>query len=183
MSEEVQRLRRECTEIRTLNSEKNKEIGGLRQELSELRALGKEKDSEIEDLKHQLCVQVIFDAMYTICIDYIWTVTLVRREIERKLCSGLWYKVLPIVNNYDTVISQGQSQVIQRTSTWKLKWNEKSPVSARRAMWRGAATSVGAMAFFSPGQTGIVYIYDSTSKDWSELPHCLHLAWLCTGYY
>ena len=41
-------------------------------------------------------------------------------------------------------------------------------------MWRGAAASVGAMAFFNPGLTGIVYIYDSTTKDWSELPHCLH---------
>ena len=42
-------------------------------------------------------------------------------------------------------------------------------------MWRGAATSVDAIAFFNPGLTGIVYIYDSTTKDWSELPHCLHL--------
>ena len=42
-------------------------------------------------------------------------------------------------------------------------------------MWRGASTAVGAMAFFNPGLTGIVYIYDSTTKDWSELPHCLHL--------
>ena len=41
-------------------------------------------------------------------------------------------------------------------------------------MWRGAATSIGTMAFFNPGLTSIVYIYDSTAKDWSELPHCLH---------
>ena len=80
MSEEVQRLRRECAEIRTLNSEKDKEIGGLRQEPSDLRAFGKKKDSEIEDLKRQLCVQVIFNAMYTICIDYTWTVTLIKRK-------------------------------------------------------------------------------------------------------
>lgn len=47
-------------------------------------------------------------------------------------------------------------------------------MSTRRAMWRGAATSVGPLAFFNPGLTGIVYVYDSTTKDWSELPHLVH---------
>ena len=65
--------------------------------------------------------------------------------------------------------------LIQEIPIWNLKWNEKFPVLAERAMWRGAATSVDAMAFFNPGLTSIVYIYDSTTKDWSELPHCLHL--------
>ena len=41
-------------------------------------------------------------------------------------------------------------------------------------MWRGAATSVEALAFFNPGLTGIIYIYDSTTNDLSELPHCIH---------
>ena len=41
-------------------------------------------------------------------------------------------------------------------------------------MWRGTATSVGPLAFFNPGLTGIVYVYDSTTKDWSELPHLVH---------
>ena len=43
-------------------------------------------------------------------------------------------------------------------------------------MWRGSATSVGAMAFFSPGITNMVYVYDSSSQEWSELPHCRHHA-------
>lgn len=55
-----------------------------------------------------------------------------------------------------------------------LKWDVKLKVSAKRAMWRGAATSVDMLAFFNPGLTGIVYVYDSTTNDWSELPRCLN---------
>ena len=55
-----------------------------------------------------------------------------------------------------------------------LKWDMKLKVPTQRAMWRGAATSVDMLAFFNPGLTGIVYIYDSTTNDWSELPHCLN---------
>ena len=67
-SEEVQRLRRECAEIRMLNNEKDKEIEDLRQQLCEFRALGKKKDGETEDLKRQLCVQVIFNVMCALTI-------------------------------------------------------------------------------------------------------------------
>ena len=65
-SNEIQKLRRECAEVRMLNEEKDKEIGDLRQQLCELRVLGTKKDGEIEDLKRQLCVQVIFDAIYAL---------------------------------------------------------------------------------------------------------------------
>ena len=60
-------------------------------------------------------------------------------------------------------------------SPWRLNWDSQMKVSTRRAMWRGAATSAGSLAFFNPGLTGIIYTYDSVQREWSELPHCPHV--------
>ena len=51
-----------------------------------------------------------------------------------------------------------------------LKWNEKTKVESHFIMLRGAACSIGTMAYFTTGGTHCIYCYDYTSKKWTKLP-------------
>ena len=55
---------------------------------------------------------------------------------------------------------------------YQLNWEKTQKVNSGYTMFRGAAGSIGNIAFFNPQDTNAVYSYNYETKEWERLPDC-----------